>query len=317
MNDTEQSSAPTVNGNGINGVMNDHLALADSASIPVENEGPMVIEGSAVTVTRADVVQSAPMEISGQDIKEMADEIADMMTNPETAVSFEDDPDFDRLHAITRFLIGGAIEGTVEFTERLKIWESFIREELPLVSPTDLENLPERDLLRYALIGFVFEGEDTSRRVLKKLLKAPGQVAKTAVRTTKPITSSRFAAPVQRRIDGMAARGEEQILRWIQRGQAEEPLSRNIARLGVQEIVDEFINQLAQNEEVQTLVQEQGVGLAGEVVDQVRERTFTADTLVERIARAVTRRDPRVAPPKADLSEYPKNIPGWIEGESS
>lgn len=317
MNETEQSSTPTMNGNGINGVTNDHPALADGAYIPVENERPTVIEDRAVTVTRADVAQPAPSEISGQDIKEMADEIADMMTNPETAVSFEDDPGFDRLHAITRFLVGGAIEGTVEFTERLKIWEAFIRDEMPQAAPTDLESAPERDLLRYALIGFIFEGEDTSRRMLKKLLKAPGQAAKTAVRTTKPITNSRFASPFQRRIDGMAARGEEQILRWIQRGQAEEPLSRNIARLGVQEIIDEFINQLAQNEEVQTLVQEQGVGLAGEVVDQVRERTFTADTLVERIARAVTRRSPRMAPPMADLSEYPKTIPGRIEGENS
>ncbi len=93
-------------------------------------------------------------------------------------------------------------------------------------------------------------------------------------------------------------------MRWIERGHAEEPLSRNIARLGVQEITDEFINQLAQNEEVKTLVQDQSMGLATEAVDQVRERTFSADTLVERIARAVTRRNPRLEPPKADLSEF-------------
>ena len=61
---------------------------------------------------------------------------------------------------------------------------------------------------------------------------------------------------------------------------------------------------MAQNEEVKELVQEQSLGLAGEAVEQVRERTFTADTLVERIARAITRRGQRLEPPVADLSEY-------------
>ncbi len=46
-------------------------------------------------------------------------------------------------------------------------------------------------------------------------------------------------------------------------------------------------------EAVQELIQGQSLGLAGEVMDQVRERTVTADSLLEAMVRAVLRRTPR------------------------
>jgi len=297
MSETEQSSTLNVNDNNENSV-------AEPAVISIENdEGPAIIEGEPVTVTDADTTEPTSAALSDEEVKENADEIADEMTDLDTDVSVTDDPEFDRLHAITRFLVGGALEGTDEFSRRLELWEAYLQEEMPEVS-SDLSDASERELMRYAIIGFIFESEDTGRTLLKKLLKVPGGVARTAVRPTKSVANSRFTGPFRRRLDRMADRGEEQLMRWIQRGHTEEPLSRNIARLGVQEITDEFINQLAQNEEVKELVQEQSMGLAGEAVDQVRERTFSADTLVERIARAVTRRSPRLEPPMADLSEY-------------
>ena len=204
-------------------------------------------------------------------------------------------------------MVGGALEGADEFSKRLQLWEEFLREEMP-ENQAQLSDATERELLRYALIGFIFESEDTARQLSKKLLKVPAGVMKTAVRPTKSVANSRFTGPLRRRLNRMADRGEEQIMRWVQRGFDEEPLSRNLARLGVQEITDEFIDQLAQNEEVKELVQEQSIGLAGEAVEQVRERTFSADTLVERIARAVTRRGQRLEPPMADLTEYHDNL---------
>lgn len=312
MNEMEQPLSPYVNGNPVDGRKNTYPTAVPPAAIPIINEddGPMVVQSAPVTVTAADVEvdETAAANLSRSQVMDIADQIADALTDPNTIVTPPDDPEFDNLHSLTRFLVGIAIEGSKEMSLRLQLWEAYLHEELPKTLP-DAAEVAEKDMLRFALIGFLLESEDASRTLASKLLKVPGGVARTAVRTAKPVTNSRFAKPLQRRIDRLAGRGEEQLTRWIQRGQSEEPFSRNLARLGVQEIVDEFINQLAQNKEVQTLVQEQGVGLAGEVVDQVRERTFTADTLIERIARAVTRRSPRVAPPMADLSEYPKKLP--------
>ncbi|MGB5060650.1 MAG: hypothetical protein WBO48_18260 [Candidatus Promineifilaceae bacterium] len=309
MNEMEQPLSPYVNGNPVDGRKDTYPTAVPPAAIPIINEddGPMVVQSAPVRVTAADVDETAVANLTRTQVMDIADQIADALTDPDTIVTPPDDPEFDTLHALTRFLVGIAIEGSKEMSLRLQLWEAFLHEELPK-TPPDSAEVAEKDVLRFALIGFLLESEDASRTLGSKLLKVPGGLARTAVRTAKPVTNSRFAKPLQRRIDRLAGRGEEQLTRWIQRGQSEEPFSRNLARLGVQEIVDEFINQLAQNKEVQTLVQEQGVGLAGEVVDQVRERTFTADTLIERIARAVTRRSPRVAPPMADLSEYPKKL---------
>ncbi|PID85961.1 MAG: hypothetical protein CSB13_05320 [Chloroflexi bacterium] len=229
--------------------------------------------------------------------------ITDAILDPNVECPLENEPDLNRLQAMTRFLVGGALEGADEFGKRLQVWQAFLREEMP-ETDTQLSEATKRELLRYALIGFIFESEEVTHKLVKNLWKVPAGVMKTAVYPTKPIANSRFTAPLRRRLERMADRGGKQIMCWVQRGLDEEPLSRHLARLGVQEITDEFIEQLAQNEEVKELVQEQGIGLAGEAVDQVRERTFSADTLVERIARAVTRRSQRLEPPLADLSSY-------------
>lgn len=56
-------------------------------------------------------------------------------------------------------------------------------------------------------------------------------------------------------------------------------------------------------EVIQDLIQGQSLGLAGEIMDQVRERTVTADSLVETLTRAILRRTPR-----SDLPEPPDEI---------
>ncbi len=296
MSEMKQSS--TLYKNGFN-----EAVEATTVSGELDQEGgPTIIEAEPVTVTVTDVAPDTA-EMFDEAITPAVSAPADGLMDEETAVSITADPEFDKIQAITRFLVGGVLEGADEFTKRLELWEAYLREELPVV-PLDLSETSERDLLRYGLVGFIFESEDTGRALLKKLLKVPGGVARTAVRPTKSVANSRFTRPIRHRLDRMADRGGNQIMRWIERGYAEEPLSRNLARLGVAEITDEYIDLLAQNEELKELVQEQSIGLAGEAVGQVRERSFSADTLIERIARAVTRRSPRLEPPLADLSEF-------------
>ena len=57
----------------------------------------------------------------------------------------------------------------------------------------------------------------------------------------------------------------------------------------------EYLNQHPDN--VQTLIQGQSLGLAGQVMDGVRERTVTADTVAEMVARRLLRRAPRTELP--------------------
>lgn len=66
---------------------------------------------------------------------------------------------------------------------------------------------------------------------------------------------------------------------------------------------DQYLAYLQENPDaVQELVQGQSIGLAGEMLDEVRERTVTADTLTERIVRTLLRRPPRAEIPEPPLS---------------
>ena len=87
----------------------------------------------------------------------------------------------------------------------------------------------------------------------------------------------------------------------------------------------EYLNLHPEN--VQTLIQGQSLGLAGQVMDGVRERTVTADTVAEMVARRLLRRAPRTDLPqptheimrRADATVVPsdfireedENADGW------
>jgi hypothetical protein len=54
--------------------------------------------------------------------------------------------------------------------------------------------------------------------------------------------------------------------------------------------MDEVLDYLAEKPEIRQLVQQQGVGLVAELVEQVRERAAEADDLVDRMSGAILRR---------------------------
>ncbi|MBK8051175.1 MAG: hypothetical protein IPK16_31180 [Anaerolineales bacterium] len=65
---------------------------------------------------------------------------------------------------------------------------------------------------------------------------------------------------------------------------------------------DVYIERLNEKpESVQNLVAGQSVSMAGEIMDEVRERTVTGDSAVEMIVRSILRRKPReVLPPPSE-----------------
>lgn len=66
---------------------------------------------------------------------------------------------------------------------------------------------------------------------------------------------------------------------------------------------DQYLAYLQENPDaVQELVQGQSIGLAGEMLDEVRERTVTADSLAERIVRTLLKRTPRSEIPEPPLA---------------
>lgn len=160
--------------------------------------------------------------------------------------------------------------------------------------------------LRYAIIGWLFENEANLVRRTSSLVRSEGPLDRLLRRAMSPLrffTESRLAAPIRGQWERWVARGEQEAARWIALGREEEAHSRMLAQVAFDKTVDEYIEYLTQNPEVKELVQQQSSGLANEVIEEVRERTVSADTFLEGLARSLLRRFPRreLPPPPPEV----------------
>jgi hypothetical protein len=72
----------------------------------------------------------------------------------------------------------------------------------------------------------------------------------------------------------------------------------------IREQGDTYIDYLNEHPDaVQTLVSGQSLGIAGQVMDEVRERTVTADSVAEMLVRGLLRKKPRY-----DIEEPPDAV---------
>ena len=78
----------------------------------------------------------------------------------------------------------------------------------------------------------------------------------------------------------------------------------------IEEQADQYLDYLQENpEQVQTLIQDQSLDMAGEIMDEVRVRTVTIDTLMERLVRGVFRRQPRTAVTPPEVRRLAEHTP--------
>jgi hypothetical protein len=211
---------------------------------------------------------------------------------------------FDAYRSLVRLLVGGAVEGSAELTRRLDDWETRLNVAKPLPALTREEETPV-DLARYALVGAAFDGAEFLREQFPVWQAMVEKTAQLSGKAARPFVRNRFTGFVGRWWDSAVGTGEKNFQRWIEIGRAEEPRSRALARTGVQDVINDIVSYLAENPEVADLVQQQSVGLAGEVVEEVRAKTVSADVLAENLVRKLLRRPARAdfpAPP-ADIQE--------------
>lgn len=230
------------------------------------------------------------------------------------------------LPGLRRLLVGGALNGAEELVRLLRKWDSElerlranpaqpldIREDgtagppFQFAQPHPQES--DADLLRYALIGWMVEAEGRLQRRLDRLDRATRLLHSLVEPWVKPIRNSPLAAPLRLRALRLRQRGEEELQRWIELGRSEELRSRDLARLAIKRTVDQNIEYLAHNPALEELVETQSSGLANEVVEEVRERTVSADTFLEGLARSILRRAPRRQPPEA-----PEHVRKYADG---
>lgn len=215
------------------------------------------------------------------------------------------------IRSLTRLIIGGLVLGMDEVSQRMSEWDkvstqttaysqdqldeentynnSHVYEQQDLVQQAETPG----QLARYALIGFVFETEERISSGFSRLNRFGNALGRAANPLFKTLSNSRRLSPVRKRYNKLVNRGEAEVSRWITLGRAEETSSRQLAHIALDETVDSSIEILAVNPEIQDLIQSQGTGLAYEVVEEIRERTVSADTFLEGIMRSMLLRKPR------------------------
>jgi hypothetical protein len=105
---------------------------------------------------------------------------------------------------------------------------------------------------------------------------------------------------VQRLIDELFDSGL--IDQFLDRLFASGALDRFLLRLLASDALWQMIDEIAASPAVTAAISQQGLGFADQVGDEVRDRSRKADDWVERAARRLIHRPPRILPPEPDPS---------------
>lgn len=197
------------------------------------------------------------------------------------------------VETLASLLLGSAAEGSEQFARRLKQWQAGAdRSGNQIYSESPDET--DRERLRYALIGLVAAAPGAAQKTFTTALQASDSAYTLISNALRPVTNSRISRPFQRRYDRYAAHGAEIVDRWIDTGRAAEQRSRALARQaafeGEDEVMTQVIGVLATKPEVRDLITQQSVGMAEEVMNQLRARTYVSDAKWENRIRRLLRR---------------------------
>ena len=223
---------------------------------------------------------------------------------------------FGGLRSLSRLMIGSVGLGIDEFQRHLSSWDeeyqlSQIQNESSNYHPSSIENIdkvtviPHEEIVsdqlsndfRFTIIGLLFETQDKLRSRLQTVSRAGRLINDVTTPIVRPFTRSWLIPPLRRRYNALVDRGEEELNRWTSLGRSEYIRGRAMAQTAIESTYQETVDTLANDPEIQDLIQTQGIGLAVEVVDELRERSVSADTFLDGFVRALLRRTPRAELP--------------------
>jgi hypothetical protein len=201
----------------------------------------------------------------------------------------------DALHVLTCLLVGGGLEATDILMEHARVWQASFATTPRLLPVAGEEN--STDVLRHALIGFLFDGEERLRQNLSWWGEQLMNTAGMAAAVTRPVTESWLMAPFRQPLRSLSRQTQAEMTRLIHRGRIEEAISRVMTTELTDEMVSVLLAYLGDKPEVRRLIREQGMSMGEEIVDEVRNQSASVDARVESIVRRLLNRTPRPPSP--------------------
>ena len=200
-----------------------------------------------------------------------------------------DGEDLETVKLAGYILVGAVLEGSDELARQMKSKETEpVRPDI--FRGPKIPGETSKDLLRYALIGFLMDSSERASRAISTVGQASNKASGWLFSALKPVTHSRLMRPVRRRFDQLVTNGEELVESWIDTGRVRERESRAMARQAAAVLVDDFFEYLSTNEGVKELVQEQGISMTGEAMAEIRRRSANADEFAEQVFQIILRR---------------------------
>jgi hypothetical protein len=234
----------------------------------------------------------------------------------------EEKPQDGRLRTLARLSLGATLLAVEALSTGLQQVEGEASQTTPEERPIESVLIPAEEwdmALRHELespprqvaLGFVLDTQSRVRRTTRAILRQGNRVVGTVDRALSPVLSSRALSPARGPFESLVERGQAQVKHWRDLGRAEEARSRALVQDATEQLIDTSVDTVSSDPRTQKIVQEiiqqQGLGMADEAIEEVRERTITGDMLLERPVRSILRRPPRQSVPAS--TELIRNLP--------
>jgi hypothetical protein len=225
------------------------------------------------------------------------------------------DSDEELIRRLIRLVIGLVLVGQDSLRRQLPIWEDHAaryleelaeREQIPGENGTTEVGtaanrppaIPQTAWFpkewEYRLVGLAFETPNYLKSGLRGLLKVPQKAWRLTTPLRLPLELFGVTDFTRDWAEGFLDRLQIDMEHLQEIGQQEAEASRALGQTAASETLDALLRRLAENPEVQELVQYQTTSLTSEVVEEIRERTVSADNLLEALVRRLLRQKPRL-----------------------
>ncbi len=219
----------------------------------------------------------------------------------------------DNYHLFVRFLVGLTLLGREELLERLQVFQSEIDTNPRFQSKHEyFVDESGMDTLRYLMIGFLARSNRWTIDAIRSGVNRTYRTTNRLLNTFYTLTDNPLMRPTKHRVEAFIDNLEQEGKRLVKEGRFEEVHGRDLASETVSEIIDEFIDYLAENPKLSELIREQlgeqSIGLAGTMVDNSRRLSVGADNVLEGIIRRLLRLTPRENLPQSPLVGEPQTM---------
>lgn len=225
------------------------------------------------------------------------------------------------LRRLIRLVVGIVLVGQDALRNQLPLWEAeaahFLEEQEQIAknqpanpseepSPPQIPWFPKN--WEYRLIGLAFESPNYMKAGLTRLLQTPQKVWRKTAPLRLPLDILGVTDFTNNWAEGFMERLQADTERLERIGASEAQASRALGQVAVLETVDLVLQRLSENPEVRDLVKSQTSGLTEEVIGEVRERSVSADTLIEALVRKVLKQ-PHLPPDELQLPPQSEERP--------